>query len=74
MFNYQVGKLPMKYFSVPITFSDLKNIDWEFLHSKLFKKFDAWICNFSSSGARSTFIYSCLSGIIPSYYIWPCFC
>jgi hypothetical protein len=74
MFNYQVGKLPMKYFSVPITFSNLKIIDWEFLHSKLVKKFDAWICNFSSSGARLTFIDSCFSRIIPSHYIWPGFC
>jgi hypothetical protein len=28
IFNCQVGKLPMKYLGVRVTFSNLKNIDW----------------------------------------------
>jgi hypothetical protein len=34
MFNCQIGKSPMKYLGVPLTFSNLKNIDWDFLDAK----------------------------------------
>ena len=68
MFNCQVGVLPMKYLGMPVTFSNLKNIDWDFLDMKFIKKLDAWICGSASSGARLTLLQSCLSGL-PSYYM-----
>jgi hypothetical protein len=35
MFNCQMGLLPLKYLGVPVTFSKLKNINWDFLEAKL---------------------------------------
>jgi hypothetical protein len=58
-----IGKLPLKYLSVPITFQNLKNIDWDF-----WKKLDAWVCESATSGGRLLFLDSCLSGI-PSFYM-----
>jgi hypothetical protein len=48
----------MKYLGVPVTFSHLKIIDWDFLDAKLIKKLEAWICDSASSGARLTLIQS----------------
>jgi hypothetical protein len=58
----------MKYLGVPVTFSNLKTIDWDFLDAKLIKKLDAWVCDSASSGARLTLLDSCLPRI-PSYYM-----
>jgi hypothetical protein len=41
LFNCQVGQLPMKYMGMPVTFSNLKNIDWDFLDAKMLKKLDS---------------------------------
>jgi hypothetical protein len=68
MFNCQVGLLLLKYLGVPVTFSKLKNINWDFLEAKLITKLDAWVCDSASSFARLTLLDSCLSGI-PSYYM-----
>jgi hypothetical protein len=46
--------LPLKYLGVPVTFFNLKNIDWEILDAKLVKKLDAWIYDSAYSGARLT--------------------
>jgi hypothetical protein len=40
LFNCQVGQLPMKYLGMPVTFANLKNIDWDFLDAKMLKKLD----------------------------------
>ena len=58
----------MKYIGVPVTFANLKAIDWDFLDAKMLKKLDAWIGNSASSGGRLTLLDSSLSGI-PSYYM-----
>ena len=53
---------------MPVTFANLKTIDWNFLDMKMVKKLDAWVCDSASSGARLTLLDSCLSGI-PTYYM-----
>jgi hypothetical protein len=58
----------MKYLGVPVTFSQLKNVDWDFLDAKMLKKLDAWVCDAATSGGRLTLLDACLSGI-PSYYM-----
>lgn len=60
MFGCQVGSLPMKYLGVPVTFSMLKNIDWDFLDAKLIKRLYAWIGYSASSEARTILINSSL--------------
>jgi hypothetical protein len=45
MFNCQVGKLPMKYLGVPVSFSKLKSVDWDFVDAKVLKKLAAWVCD-----------------------------
>jgi hypothetical protein len=62
MFNCQVGKLPIKYLGIPVTFSKLINIDWDFLDAKMVKKLEAWICDAASSGARLTLLNACFLG------------
>jgi hypothetical protein len=37
MFNCQFGLLRIKYLGVPVTFSKLKNSNWDFLEAKLIK-------------------------------------
>ena len=68
LFNCQVGQLPMKYLGVPVTFTNLKTIDWDFLDGKMLKKLDSWISDSASSRGRLTLLDSSLSGI-PSYYM-----
>jgi hypothetical protein len=34
LYNYQIGKLPLKYLAVSLTFSNLKNIDCDFLDAE----------------------------------------
>lgn len=68
LFNCQVGSLPMKYLGVPVTFSNLKNVDWDFLDAKIIKKLDNWVCDSTTSGGRLTLLDACLSGI-PYYYM-----
>jgi hypothetical protein len=68
LFCCQVGRLPLKYLGVPVTFSTLKNIDWDFVDAKMVKKLDAWVGDSATSGGRLTLLDACLSGI-PSYYM-----
>ena len=68
LFNCKVAQLPMKYLGVPVTYSNLKIVDWEFLDAKFIKKLDAWVCDLACSGARLTLLDACLTGI-PSYYM-----
>jgi hypothetical protein len=37
LFCCQVGKLPLKFLGVPVTYSTLKNIDWDFVNAKMVK-------------------------------------
>ena len=68
LFGCEIGNLPLRYLGMPITFANLKTIDWNFLEMKLVKKLDAWVCEAASSGARLTLLDSCLFGI-PTYYM-----
>ena len=68
MFGCQIGKLPMRYLGVPVTYAMLKTVDWDFLDAKLLKRLAAWISYVASSGARLTLVNSSLDGI-PSYFI-----
>jgi hypothetical protein len=38
LFCCQVGQLPMKYLGMSVTFTNLKNVDWDFLDDKMLKK------------------------------------
>jgi hypothetical protein len=68
LFNSQDGNFPMKYMGVPMTFANLKNMDWDFLDAKFLKKLESWICDAATSGARLTWLDACLSGI-SSYFM-----
>jgi hypothetical protein len=60
MFGCQVGTLPMKYSGVPISSVALNTSDWDYVDDKLIRKFDAWIGNVASSGAKFFLIDACL--------------
>ena len=68
MFGCQVGKLPMKYLGVPVTYSSLKTVDWDFLDAKLIKRLAPWMGYAASSGARAILVNTSLDGI-PSYFM-----
>lgn len=68
MFGCLAGTLPIKYLGVPISFSSLKNSDWDFLDAKMLKSLDAWSGNSLFSGGRNSLLNSSLIGI-PSYYM-----
>jgi hypothetical protein len=50
MFNCKVGKLPMKYLGVPVSFAKLKSVDWNYVDAKVLKKLAAWVCDSSTLG------------------------
>lgn len=56
----------MKYLGVPVTFSALKTLDWEFLVGKMIKRVDAWK-GVASSGGRLILVNSTLTGIQQNY-------
>lgn len=56
----------MKYLGVPVSFSALKTLDFDFVVAKMLKKLDAWIGNTASSGGRLTLVNSNLFRI-PSF-------
>ena len=58
----------MNYLGVPVPFTNLKVIDWDFLDAKMLKKLDSWISDSASSGSRSTLLDSSIYSI-PSYYM-----
>jgi hypothetical protein len=43
MLNCRVGKLPMRYLGVPVTFINLKIVDWAFVDAKVLKN---WLLGF----------------------------
>ena len=50
LFNCDIGQFPLKYLGMPVSFTTLRNSDWEFIVSKYLKRFDAWIGNAASMG------------------------
>ena len=38
MFNCQIGHFPMKYLGVPVSYSTLRGVDWEFLEERYIKR------------------------------------
>ena len=42
----------MSYLGMPVTFTNLKTIDWDFLDAKMLKKLDSWISDAASSGGE----------------------
>lgn len=50
LFGCQIGHLPMKYLGVPVSYSSLRNVDWEFVAIRYLKRCDAWIGSSASSG------------------------
>jgi hypothetical protein len=51
-----------------VTYSTLKNIDWDFVDAKMVNKLYAWVGDSTTSGGKLTLLDACLSGI-PSYYL-----
>ena len=49
-FNCQIGHFPMKYLGVPVSYSTLRAIDWDFVDDKFLKCCESWIGNAASSG------------------------
>ena len=68
LFGCQVGQLPMRYLGMPVTFANLKSIDWDFLDAKMLKKLDSWVGDAATSGGRLVLLDSSLSGI-PNFYM-----
>ena len=66
LFGCQIGHFPMKYLGVPVSYSSLRNSDWEFVAIRYLKCCNSWIGNASSSGGRPTLLNSSLSSI--AYY------
>ena len=58
MFNCQAGVLPLKYLGVPVTFANLKNVDWDFVDAIFFKWLASWICENASLGGRLRVSYN----------------
>jgi hypothetical protein len=53
----------MKYLGMPVTFANIKSVDWDFLDAKMLKKLDSWIGDSATSGGRLILLDSSLSGI-----------
>jgi hypothetical protein len=68
LFNCQVGQFPMKYLGMPITFDNLKKIDWNFLDAKMMKKLNSWIGDSATSRGQLILLDSSISGI-PYFYM-----
>ena len=66
LFGCQIGHFPMKYLGVTVSYSSLRNYDWEYIAIRYLKCCDSWIGNSTSSGGRLTLLNSSLSSI--AYY------
>jgi hypothetical protein len=44
--------MPMKYLGMPVTFTNIKSLDWDFLGAKMLKKLDFWIGDSATYGGR----------------------
>ena len=68
IFNCQTGHFPMKYLGVPVSYSTLRNLDWNFVDDKFLKCCETWIGNAASSGGgRLILLNSSLSSIVYYY-------
>jgi hypothetical protein len=63
MFNYAIGKWPIKYLGVPVAGSRLHVADWLPISEKMFKRLDGWKGSVLSLGGRLIIINSCLSNL-----------
>lgn len=45
LFNCDIGNFPIKYLGMPVSYTSLKNSDWEFIVDRYMKWFEAWIGN-----------------------------
>lgn len=45
LFNCQIGHFAMKYLGVPVSFSTLRSLGWDFVDTKFLKRCEAWIGN-----------------------------
>jgi hypothetical protein len=63
VFSVVGGELPMKYLGMPLTFVELKNVDWDFLDTKMLKKLDSWVGDSATSGGPLVLLRSSLFGI-----------
>lgn len=58
LFRCEVGSFPIKYLGMPVSYTNLRNSDREFIVTKYLKKFEAWIGNAASMGRRLTLLDS----------------
>ena len=61
LFNCDIGSFPIRYLGMPVSYTNLRNSDWEFIVIKYLKRFEAWIDNAASMGGRLTLLYSVLT-------------
>lgn len=57
----------MKYLGVPVSFSTLRVLEWDFMDERFLKCCEAWIGNAASSGGRLILLNSSLTSIIYYY-------
>jgi hypothetical protein len=67
IFNSQIGHFPMKYLGVPVSYSSLRGVDWDFLEAKYVKRSDSGLGSNASSGGRLTLLNANISSIAYSY-------
>ena len=48
LFNCSIGHFPMKYLGLPVSFSTLDSLDWDFLDERFLKWCESWIGNAAS--------------------------
>lgn len=53
LFNCDIASFPLKYLGMPVSFTTLKNSDWEFIIGKYLKIFDAWVGNAAIYGRET---------------------
>uniref|UniRef100_A0A453DWC1 Reverse transcriptase domain-containing protein n=1 Tax=Aegilops tauschii subsp. strangulata TaxID=200361 RepID=A0A453DWC1_AEGTS len=61
LFNCDIGSFPIKYLGMPVSYTNLRTSDWEFIIVKYLKRFEAWIGNAASMGGRLTLLDSVLT-------------
>ena len=57
----KLGSFPIKYLGMPVSYTNLRNSDWEFIVVKYLKRFEAWIGYAASMGGRLTLLDSVLT-------------
>lgn len=58
LFNCDISHFPLKYLGMPVSFTALRNSDYEFIVDKYLVRFDAWVGNATSVGGRHTLLGS----------------